>query len=609
MKRKNNSTNEVSPLVVGPCQDRCPIGRPIQRHNIELGHLAKMIKVGLAEEKVLLKLYDEIFNINPLFGICGYVCGICEEFCNRKEVDSAVRNRLLEGFIFDWYRKSVEKGSIPRYRPIEPTTKKEERIGVVGGGPAGLVAAFMLSKQGYKVHIFERNLKLGGALRWIPSYRLPKDVLDFAIDQIIHPLNITVYTNTSKNIEELESKDYKAIFVATGAPMPRPLPKVAQGYHMVENAIDILRQASEGMAEKEKYAGKTVLVIGGSGVAVDAARTVRRLGAEVLIACLESEDRTSLDGILAPIDEEIDAKDEGIAFYYSRNLEEIRPKEGRMELKLSLCTSVYELAEGRKLFKPVFDKGDMISLTVDRLIFAIGQMPDRTYLNEVLNERGMLVVDPVTLATKKEGVFAGGDVLAIGRAADAIRQGLIAAESIKGYLEGKDLKEWRISECPVAGLPCKKEKIGSKPSQGPKKLPVKERLDDFELVEKELTFEEVISEAQRCLHCGSCENCEACLALNIRDELSKMSCIEESCDGCGYCIEVCPYGAIKLIEYVRNGVIKKTIEVTSPLCKGCGICLATCPKNGCAVSGFTLDQLTAQVDAALTTPLQAQSCD
>ncbi len=350
------------------------------------------------------------------------------------------------------------------------------------------------------------------------------------------------------------------------------------------------------------------MVVGGSGVAVDAARTVRRLGAEVLIACLESEDRTSLDGILAPIDEEIDAKDEGIAFYYSRNLEEIQPKEGRMELKLSLCTSVYELAEGRKLFKPVFDKGDIISLTVDRLIFAIGQMPDRTYLKELLNEKGMFVVDHVTLATKREGVFAGGDVLVIGRAAEAIRQGLMAAKSVEAYLEAKDSKELGILESSVAGLPCKKEKIESRPCQGPKKLPVENRLDNFDLVEQGLTLDDAILETVRCLHCGCCETCQACVALHMRDKLSQMTPIDENCDGCAYCIETCPYESIKLIEYMKDGLIKKTIETNGILCRGCGSCQATCPKNGCAISGFTLDQLMAQVDAALIT-LPAQSCD
>lgn len=606
--KRNNTSDEVSPLV-GPCQDRCPIGRSIQRHNIELGHLAKMIKAGLAKEQEFLVLYDEIFNINPLFGVCGYVCGICEEHCNRNEIDSAVRNRLLERFIFDWYRKSVEKGSIPRYRPIETTTKKEEKIGIVGGGPAGLVAAFILVKQGYKVDIFERNLKLGGALRWIPSYRLPKDALDFAIDQIVTPLNIMVHTDTYKTIEELQKEGHKAIFIATGTPLPRPLPKIAEGYDAVENAVDVLRQVSEGTAEKEKYAGKTVLVIGGSGVAVDAARAVRRFGAEVLIACLESEDRSSKDGILAPIDEEIEAKEEGINFYYSRNLEEIQSKEERMELTLSLCTSVYELVEGRKLFKPDFDKTDTISLTVDRIIFAIGQMPDRAYLKELLDEKGRLVADPATLATKKEGVFAGGDVLAIGRAAEAIRQGLIAAESIKRYLEGRELKGWKTGEYDVAGLPYRKGKVEPKPPLSIKRLSPQKRLANFDLIEKEMTLEEIISEAERCLHCGPCENCQACVALHMRDELSKMTCIDENCDGCAYCIETCPYESIKLIEYMKDGQIKKTIETNSILCRGCGLCQATCPKNGCAISGFTLDQLRAQVDAALTTPLQAQSCD
>lgn len=309
--------------------------------------------------------------------------------------------------------------------------------------------------------------------------------------------------------------------------------------------------------DKAKYAGNTILVIGGSGVALDAARTARRLGAQVLIACLESQDRSSKDGILAPINEEIDAKEEGIAFYYSRNLEEIRSKDGRMELTLSLCTSVYELVEGRKLFKPEFDKTNTISLTVDRIISAIGQMPDRAYLKELLDEEGRLIVDPITLATKKQGIFAGGDVVAIGRAAEAIKHGLIAAESIKRYLEGKDMKEWRVVECSVAGLPFQKEKIEPRLSQMPKKLRVEERIHNFDLVERGLTLDEIISEAQRCLHCGPCETCEACVALHMRDEITKMICVDENCDGCGYCIETCPYGAIKLIEYPKfsSGII------------------------------------------------------
>jgi NADPH-dependent glutamate synthase beta subunit-like oxidoreductase/NAD-dependent dihydropyrimidine dehydrogenase PreA subunit len=603
-----NDAEEKRTSLVGPCQDRCPIGRQIQRHNIELGHLAKMIKAGLAEEQEFLVLYDEISNINPLFGVCGYVCGICEERCNRNEIDSSVRNRLLERFIFDWYRSSVEKGSVPKYRPLEITSKKVEKVAVVGAGPAGLAAAFVLSKQGYKVSIFEREAKLGGALRWIPSYRLPKDALDFAIDQIVTPLNITVYTNTYKTIEELQKDGHKAIFVATGTPLPRPLPKVAEGYEAVENAIDLLRQASEGIVDRGKYAGKTVLVIGGSGVALDAARTAKRVGAEVLVACLESDDRSSKDGILAPIDEEIDAKEEGITFYYSRNLEKIQSENGRMRLMLSRCTSVYELVDGRKLFKPDFDRSDTISLTVDRIIFAIGQMPDRQYLKDLLDEKGRLTADPVTLATRKEGIFAGGDVLTIGRAAEAVKHGLIAAESIKRYLEGKDLRAWRIVECPVAGLPSQKEKIEPRPSETPKKSSVQDRLDNFDLIEKGLTLDEVISEAQRCLHCGSCENCQACVALHMRDEIAKMTCIEEACDGCGYCIETCPYGAIKLIEYMRDGEVKKTIDVNSALCRGCGSCQATCPKKGCEIAGFTLDELSAQIDAALTSP-QVQSYD
>jgi heterodisulfide reductase subunit A-like polyferredoxin len=193
-----------------------------------------------------------------------------------------------------------------------------------------------------------------------------------------------------------------------------------------------------------------------------------------------------------------------------------------------------------------------------------------------------------------------GDVFRIGYASQAISAGKEAAISIARYLQGKDLfkDRYEIEYFPKP-LPYPKETIEQKQDHKPAIRPVEERIHNFHLEQFGFTLDELISETGRCLHCGGCENCQACVELGFRDELCKMYVIEENCDGCGFCVDVCTVGAISLREFKADGLIKRIAEVDTGKCRGCGICQATCPKNGCAVKGFEPDRLREQLKEIL----------
>jgi ferredoxin len=278
----------------------------------------------------------------------------------------------------------------------------------------------------------------------------------------------------------------------------------------------------------------------------------------------------------------------------------VKKQDNKLHLCLCFCFCVYDLKDGERIFNPKFNHKDTISLRCDYIVFAIGQLADRKYFKELLDEKGRLKADPLTLATSKEGIFVGGDALRIGRACEAIKAGKQAAESIKMYLEKKDLKTKRQSKQYInPNLAYEKKHIPFKASERPPYLKVEERLASFALEQGGFSLEQLILETERCLHCGSCDNCKACISLGFRENLSKIEVIEQRCDGCGYCVDVCVYEAIKIIEYIKEAQIKKTIEVNLDLCRGCGLCQATCPKEGCLIPGFSLAQLKERIESYL----------
>ena len=244
-------------------------------------------------------------------------------------------------------------------------------------------------------------------------------------------------------------------------------------------------------------------------------------------------------------------------------------------------------------------------MDVDNVIIAIGQEVDRAMLLSKLEytDSGTLCVDPVTLQTNVEGVFAGGDMVALADIISAIADGKKAAISIDRYLRGVDLEEERPAPLQkVKEVP--KEDVKTKTRSAMPVLRPEERKDFIE-VELGFSENEAVGEAGRCLHCG-CSDCLTCHqvcfyevhSIGVQGHTEQKP---ENCDGCAYCIDPCPYSALTLIEYMRNGAIKKTVEANEALCQGCGVCQATCPKQGIMVRGFTHKQLSAVVDALFGT--------
>ena len=553
-------------VFLPPCQIACPLGEDIQRNN---GMIALLPLDPEETSRQIIKIGDEIYEKNPLFPVCSYICGLCEKECNYKDQTGAVRRKLLLRFLTEYYLPHLETKT-----PLASPTK--EKVAVIGAGPGGLMCAYMLSKKGYQATILERGSELGGALRYIPKYRLPTNVMDTTLNNLVRIAYIKVNFGVSmgdggKTLDDLKKESYRAVFMATGTPSPRPLTfegELVRGADLggVMFGLNLLYDANQGKVSPQLFQGKRVIVVGGGNVAFDVARTARRLSGDVSIVCLECEDKCSKDGIPADVEEIEGATEEGIMITYSRGVEEIIGEDGKFKkIKCPRCISVFDESG----FNPEFDRGDVIYLEGDVLLVTIGQGPERAFSQQggLLDERGRLDVDQLILmSNRREGIFIGGDVRQIGFAAEAMRDGMIAAESIDRYLKGEDLKAGREKEYEEAAIP---KRAHYKPQPELVWLPVEERLN-FEPFEKGFTLEEAVEEARRCLECGPCKSCKACVALGFQPEIPEVKADRDLCIGCGNCAFYCPYEAVKLES---PGVA--SFHLAS--CKGCGLCVVKCP--------------------------------
>ena len=578
-----------------PCQVRCPLKIDIQRNHVMISCLPLDEKGARSQ---VLKIGDEVYDKNPLFPIiCGYICGLCEKECNYEDQTGAVRRKLLLRFIAEHYLPYLE--AKPSY--ASPT---REKVAVIGGGPAGLMCAYTLGKNGYRTIILERASKLGGALRLIPRYRLPENIMDATLNNLVRIAHIDVKLEfrmggDGKTLDELRKEGYQAVFIATGTPSPRPLSfegKLVAGGDLdgVMFGLNLLSDVSQKKVRPRLFERKRVIVIGGGNVAFDAARSARRLGGKVTLVCLENEDKSSKDGIPADVEEIEGATGEGIEIVYSRGVQEISGEDGRFKkIKCPRCTSVYDQM-GYIGFNPKFDKSDVIYLEGDVLLVTIGQGAERKFFQQedLLDERGRIDVDPLTLmSSRKKGIFIGGDVRRIGYASEAMREGIMAAESIDRYLKGEDLKKGREKEYEEAAIPRATE---YKPQPKLKWLSARKRIN-FNPFEKGFTLEEAVEEAGRCLCCGPCKSCKACVMLELQVEIPEIEVNRDICSGCGVCVLLCSYDAIKL---EKSG--DRAVAVISDLrCKRCGVCVAACPSTAIDIEHCLDEEVMAEIEGVL----------
>lgn len=506
---------------IPPCRDACPAGCNVQ------GYIA-LIGSGRFGEAL-----DVIRKTIPLPGICGRVCGYCEAMCNRASIDEALRIRLLKRFAADYERKARiagrkgKKAAVTRtiYIRHEKGTGGVEdadsgvedadngvKIAIIGSGPAGLTAARDCAVMGYTPVVFEAMKKPGGMLRYgIPGYRLPEDILDYEIDMIIGE-GVEIRTETpigiGLTVAQLQKRGFQAVFIAIGTQKSNRLMIKGEDLAGVLPGIRFLEQRIAGGISLD-IRGKIVAVIGGGNTALDAARTALRLGARRVMVIY----RRTREQMPVSAEEYEAAVEEGVEFYFLLSPMEIAGRKGRVtgvllrHMKLGTPD-----ASGRRRPVPVPDSTAFFD--ADIVIPSPGQGVDETWPGaacENLEMKGNLIrIDPLTLETNLEGVFAGGDAAGSGGyVVHAIAQGHEAAISIDRYIRGEDMRAGRKKKRgPVAGIPPRY--IEKKAAMKPDRLPGRERLMSFDEVEKGLTEEEAVEEAKRCLNCSICSECGQC---------------------------------------------------------------------------------------------------
>ena len=516
--RDNNRINCYD-TGTAPCKTACPAHIAVQ------GYLKKAAQGKYREALALIK------KENPFPAVCGHICNRrCEDACTRGTIDQAVA--------IDEVKKFIAKQDLTaenRYIPpiIPPTTGRlfEEKIAIIGGGPAGLSCAFYLAEKGYKPTVFEKNEKPGGMLVYgIPSFKLEKDVVEAEIDvmrQMGVEIKCGIEVGKDITLDELRKQGYKAFYLAIGCQGGRKANIPGEDAEGVMTAVDFLRTVGEN--QNYQVEGRTV-VVGGGNVAIDVARTSSRCGAsEVSMFCLESRD------VMPASEEEIaEAQEEGITLNCGWGPKEILTQNGEVKgIVFKKCLSVFD---EKKRFAPKFDENITMTVPCERVFLSIGQSIIWGNLLEgskvELGRGNGAVADKVTYQTAEPDIFVGGDVYTGPKfAIDAIAAGKEGAISIHRFVQphssltiGRNRRQF--IELDKNNVQIEEYDNSSRQIPG-----VKKDIDahkSFRDAKETFTEEQVRKETARCLGCGA----------SVVDE--------NKCIGCGVCTTKCEFDAIHL---------------------------------------------------------------
>ncbi len=623
------------------CMEACPV-------HTDSGKYVQLI----GKEKDL-EAYFVARSSNPFASVCGRICAApCEDACRRGKIDESITIRSLKRFVTEKFgvesdlahtqellieEKKIPQGSWwPLHVPSihkQGGSLKRKKVAVIGGGPSGLACAHDLALRGFQVTIFEASHMLGGMPRTaIPEYRLPKDVLRKEAEFVLS-LGVEVKFNSplteNFGLDELKNMDFEAVFISIGAQQSRKLIIEGTECEGVFNAIDYLLNINQGY---KIDLGRKTVIIGGGLVALDSARTALR---EVLASLSDSEEaklaidisadagmmltaidvaRTALRrGTLKvdvaslesfkeiPAAQTIQGKEEfeesvneGIAFHPSLGPKRIIGENGKVKAVEFL--KVKRVFDDQGRFNPELEPNTEEIIEAESVILAIGQMPDLSFIkpedNVELTPGGVIKVDPYTLATSREGVFAGGDAAFGARILiEGVANGKLAAQSIDNYLNNKNYKENR---CSVSV-----EVLSSENYQKPKEYEIRKRNTPSKISlerrtgvnEVELSFDEKEAriQAQRCL---------VCHINTIYDS--------ELCILCGACVDHCPNNCLKLVPNFEIEVEQKEIIVEKIgnrqgiltamikdeiVCIRCGICATVCPTGAMTMERFSFKEI------------------
>jgi formate dehydrogenase (NADP+) beta subunit len=602
-----------------PCYKACPVGT-------EAGRYVALIAEGRYREA-----YAVARRPNPLASICGRICAApCEPACRRGALDEPIAIRALKRFVTERFGvesmmdvdllKEIYGDRLRRY--------PEDRVAIVGAGPAGLAAAHDLALLGYPVTIFEAQPVPGGMLRLgIPEYRLPRELIKLEINAILNlgvELKVGARLGRDFLLSDLSAQGFRSIFLAPGAQRSRDLELPGLDLDGVLKGVDFLLNVNMGYRVE---LGRRVLVVGGGNVAVDVARTALRktlqdevvnpglnivtafdvarsairFGAkEVHIVCLES-----LEAMPADREEIREAQREGIVIHAGRGPQRILGEAGRVTgLETIECSAVFD---AQRRFNPTFVPGTELAIAADTIVLAIGQACDLSFLRPedgvAVTPRGTLQVDPATLATSAPGIYAGGDAAFGPRIAiEAVADGKMAAASIHARLRGG--ARAAPVEVLIEPLPGYRRVLDYEgvPRRRPPSLAIERRVGIAE-VEQCFSEAEARLEASRCLHCW--------VNTVFHEDPERGT----ECILCGGCADVCPEDCITLVplaeiasdpalgEQIRaelggaaaaliaSGSASGTALIKDEtVCIRCGLCAERCPAGTITMEQFHLQE-------------------